>query len=82
MYIDDNIQLPALTPNILIHEQPITIPEEQLDDDDKVIKKGQRYIKRCKEAVWNSWNNFFTYLNEAVILRRDKKWFINAVSNH
>ena len=82
MYIDDDIQLPALTPNILIHEQPITIPEEQLDDDDKVIKKRQRYIKHCKEAVWNSWNNFFTYLNEAVILRRDKKWFINAVSNH
>ena len=39
MYIDDDIQFLVLTPNILIHGQPITIPEEQLDDDGKVIKK-------------------------------------------
>ena len=39
MYIDGDIQFLILTPNILIHGQPITIPEEQLDDDDKVIKK-------------------------------------------
>ena len=40
MYIDDDIQFPVLTPNILIHGQPIKIPEEQFGDDDKVIKKG------------------------------------------
>ena len=40
MYIDDDIQFPVLTPNILIHGQPITIPEEQFGDDDKVINKG------------------------------------------
>ena len=39
MYIDDDIQFLVLTPNILIHGQPITIPEEQPDDDGKVIKK-------------------------------------------
>ena len=53
MYIDDNIQFLVLTPNILIHGQPITKVEEQFDDDDKVIKKQQRYIKRCKDAAWN-----------------------------
>ena len=56
MYIDDDIQFPVLTPNILIHEQAITIPEKQFDDDDKVNKKRQRYIKRCKDAAWNRWN--------------------------
>ena len=39
MYIEDDIQFPVLTPNIIIHERPITIPEEQFDDDDKVIEK-------------------------------------------
>ena len=53
MYIDDDIQFPVLTPNILIHGQPITIPEEQFDDDDEVIEKRQRYIKRCKDIAWN-----------------------------
>ena len=56
MYIDDDIHFVVLTPNILIHEQPITILEEQFDDDDEVIKKQQRYIKRCKDAAWNRWN--------------------------
>ena len=56
MYIDDDIQFPVLTLNILIHGQPIIIPEEQSDDDDKVIKKRQRYIKRCKDAAWNRWH--------------------------
>ena len=56
MYIDDDIHFVVLTPNILIHEQPITILEKQFDDDDEVIKKQQRYIKRCKGAAWNRWN--------------------------
>ena len=56
MYIDDDIQFPVLTPNILIHGQPIIIPEEQFDNNDKIIKKRQRYIKRCKDAAWNRWN--------------------------
>ena len=56
MYIDNDIQFPVLTPNILIHGQPIITPEEQFDDDDKIIKKQQRYIRRCKDAVWNRWN--------------------------
>ena len=56
MSIDDDIQFPVLTPNILIHGQPFAIPEEQFDDDDKVIKKRQPYIKRCKNAAWNRWN--------------------------
>ena len=39
MYINDHIQFPILTPNILIYGQPITVPEEQVDDDDKIIKR-------------------------------------------
>ena len=56
MYIDDDIQFPVLTPDILIHGQAITISEEQFDDYDDVIQKRQRYIKRFKDAVWNRWN--------------------------
>ena len=56
MIIDDDIQFPVLTPNILIHREPITIPEEQFHDGDEVIEKRQRYIKRCKNTAWNRWN--------------------------
>ena len=53
MYIDEDIEYPVLTLNILIHGQAITIPEEQFDNDGKVIKKRQRYIKCCKKAALN-----------------------------
>ena len=56
MYIYDDIQFPVLTSNLLIHGQQITIPEKQFDDNDEVIKKRQRYIKRCMDAAWNRWN--------------------------
>ena len=39
MYIDDDIQFPVLTPHILIHGQPVTIPEKQIGDYDEVNKK-------------------------------------------
>ena len=53
MYIGDDVPFPVLTPNILIHEQPITIPEKHFDDDDKALKNCYRYTKNCKDAVWN-----------------------------
>ena len=50
-----------MTPNILIPGQPITVPEEQFEDDDEVIKKQQRYIKRCKRTAWKRWNKEYLY---------------------
>ena len=75
MYKDDDIQFPVLTPNILIHRQPIAIPEKQFDDDgddDKVIKKRQRYIKRCKDAAWNRWDKeYLRSLRERLIMKNN-----------
>ena len=75
MYKDDDIQFPVLTPNILIHRQPITIPEKQFDDDgddDKVIKKRQRYIKRCKDVAWNRWDKeYLRSLRERLIMKNN-----------
>ena len=56
MYVDDSIQFSVLTPKILIHGLPITTPEDQFDDDDKVIKKQQQAIKHFNYPAWNRWN--------------------------
>ena len=50
-----------MTPNILKYGQAITIPEEQFDYDDEVIKKRQRYIKRCKDTAWNRRNKEYLH---------------------
>ena len=64
VYIDVVIQFLVLTPNILIQGKPIAIPDEQFDDDDKVIKKRQRHIKHCKDAAWNRCNKEYCVLLE------------------
>ena len=51
IYIEDNIQMPVLTPNTFLYGQPIMIPEERLDEDSPVIKRRQRYINKGKEAA-------------------------------
>ena len=82
MYIDDDIQFLVLKPNILIHGQPITIPEEQFDDDDKVIKKRQRYIKRCKDAAWNRWNKeYLRSLRERHNMKNNQRYMEIAIGD-
>ena len=51
IYIEDNIQMPVLTPNTFLYGQPIMIPEERLDEDSPEIKRRQRYINKGKEAA-------------------------------
>ena len=52
IYIEDDIQMLDLTPNTLLHEEPIMISEERLDEDTPEIKRPQRYTNKCKEAAW------------------------------
>ena len=39
IYIEEDIQMPVLTPNTLLCEQPIMIPEERVDEDTPEIKR-------------------------------------------
>ena len=49
MYTNDHIQFPILTPNILTYRQPLTVPEDQVDDDGKIIKR-QSYLEETKNG--------------------------------
>ena len=42
IYIEENIQMPMLTPNTLLYGQPIMIQEERLGADAPEIKRHQR----------------------------------------
>ena len=56
-YLDNNIEQPILTPNVLLHSQIINIPDIQLEEDNPDIRKRQQYINRCKQAAWRRWSN-------------------------
>ena len=55
MHVEEDIQMPLLTPNTLQYGQPLLVPEEDLDKDVPKIRRQQRYINKCKDAAWTRW---------------------------
>ena len=55
MYVEEDVQMPVLIPNTLLYGQPLLLPEEDLYKDVPEMKKGQRYIDKCKDAAWTRW---------------------------
>ena len=55
-YVEDDIQLPVLTPNTMIFGQPNLLPEDDVDSmEDGDLRKRARYIWRCKDVLWSRW---------------------------
>ena len=57
-YVEDDIQLPILTPNLLQFGQPNLLPEAQsyqLPNPD--LRKRARYLARCKDVLWGRWSS-------------------------
>ena len=73
MYNEEDLECPVLTPNSLVFGQENYFPTE--DDpaniDEKVIRKRQKYIISCKEAVWKRWSQeYLKSLREKHDMRR------------
>ena len=55
-YVEDDIELRLLTPNIMTVGKATLIPEEDPDNiDDRNLRKRQKYIIKCKEALYYRW---------------------------
>ena len=55
--IKEDVQMLILTPNSLTFGQPGVVPEEEIADiDDVVLRKRAKYVKRCKNALWERWS--------------------------
>ena len=49
-YIEDDVEMPLLTPNTLIHGVSTTSLEDQVDDiEDVDLRKRAKYLKRYKD---------------------------------
>ena len=58
IYIEDDVQLPVLTPNTLIHGVNIVNLEEASDNiDEYELRKKSRYVQKYKEMAWNRWTS-------------------------
>ena len=57
-YVEDDPQLPVLTPNSLLFGQPNLLPEleyHHLEIPD--LRKRAKYLKRCKDMTWQRWTD-------------------------
>ena len=59
-YVEDDIQMPILTPHAMIVGRPNPIPEgTELEGDEEAevtLQKRARYVQRCKDAWWSRWS--------------------------
>ena len=55
-YMEEDVELPVLTPSSVLHLQPSQLPElsaYHIEEPD--LRKRAKYLYRCKEAVWSRW---------------------------
>lgn len=55
-YLEDDVELPVLTPSTMLHLRSNQIPQmngHQLRDAD--LRKRAKYLDKCKIAVWSRW---------------------------
>ena len=50
------MQLPALTLSAMMFGQPRLVPEESTEEGDADLRKRVKYLRRCKEVLWNPWS--------------------------
>ena len=65
-YIEEDIQIPILTPNLLVLSQTPVIPnKDSTEIENKKLLKRQIYIQRCTKTAWKwCWNEYLTTLCE------------------
>jgi len=53
-YLEDDVNLPVLTPHSMLHINPSYLLElESHDVIDKDLRKRAKYLIKCKEIMWN-----------------------------
>ena len=55
-YVEDNVQMPVLTPSAMLYGQHNQLAEEEAEAiEDVNLRKRAKYLKRCKDVLWSRW---------------------------
>ena len=56
-YVEDDVQLPLLTPASFLFQKSNRLPErEPWREEDFDLRKRAKYLKTCKDALWRRWS--------------------------
>ena len=76
-YVEDDIQLPVLTPSSFLFQRSNLIPDQEpWREDDKNLRKRAKYLKSCKDSLWKRWSReYVNALRERHNLNHERKRF-------
>ena len=64
-YVEDDVQLPVLTPNSLMFNRPNQIPTQDYHNiEEAELRKSAKRIEECKEMLWKRWTKEYLILPE------------------
>eukprot|EP00112_Aurelia_sp_Birch-Aquarium-sp1_P013008 Seg2741.1 transcript_id=Seg2741.1/GoldUCD/mRNA.D3Y31 product="hypothetical protein" protein_id=Seg2741.1/GoldUCD/D3Y31 len=74
-YVEDDVQLPILTPNVMMFGIPNHLPEADADDlEDTDLRNRAKYLRKCKDSLWSRWTGeYVKALRERHNLKHDSK---------
>ena len=56
-YVEDDLQLPILTPASFLYQRPNRIPELEPWREEADFRKRAKHLRACKEALWKRWSS-------------------------
>lgn len=76
-YVEDDIQLPLLTPNTLMLNRPNNIPTQDYHEvEEQDLRKTAKRLEKCKDMLWRRWTNeYLKGLRERHNLKNNNKQF-------
>ena len=65
-YVEDDVQMPILTPNSLTFGGNHSMPDDDTENIDEIdLRKRAKYLAKCKDRVWLRWRTeYLTALRE------------------
>ena len=55
-YVEDDVQLPLLTPNMMLLGQKNALLEQEVARiKDKDLRRRAKYLQRCRDNLWQRW---------------------------
>ena len=74
-YVEEDVQLPTLTPNVFLMLNSNVLPELQpYHVEERDLRKRAKFLMKTKDTMWRSWTTeYLSALRERHRLRRGRK---------
>ena len=81
-YVEDDVQLPTLTPNVFLMLNSSVLPELQpYHIEERDVRKRAKFLMKTKDVIWRTWTTEdLSALRERHRLRRGKKRKDNSLA--